>query len=333
MRPWTHPDTSGAVRPGAPALPPAASARFRALLCTCLLLAAPAASWAVSLAEYARTHTIALFVAKKGAVMPNTYDSPGHLKEGTRALLLSGLGLTDLKGIASLTVELEGKRVPVTSVKNLHVYVNNNALEELPAEMGQLDNVEFFYCEYNRLSTLPPTLADMDSMIAMYFTGNRFTEIPAFVYGMARLTKLQFSKNQLTQLPADIGRMTELRHFNIAGNRIAVLPESIARLTKLRVCDLSDNRLKELPEAFGRVQIVNQLRVGNNPLTTLPAGFATMRATIDITGTKIDPEKLSPELRARISTEKPPGSKDPDALVVAKPEKKDKVKPPKPGKP
>ena len=74
------------------------------------------------------------------------------------------------------------------------------------------------------------------------------------------------------------------------------------------------------------MQIVNQLRVRNNPLTALPAGFATMRATIDITGTNIDPEKLSPEMRARISTEKPPGSKDPDAIVVLKPEKPDKVK-------
>ncbi|MBL9200276.1 MAG: hypothetical protein JNL39_07200, partial [Opitutaceae bacterium] len=75
------------------------------------------------------------------------------------------------------------------------------------------------------------------------------------------------------------------------------------------------------------VQIVNQLRVRNNPLTTLPRGFATMRATIDITGTKIDPATLPPELRAKISTEKPPGSKDPDSIVVTKPEKKPEKKP------
>jgi Leucine-rich repeat (LRR) protein len=144
---------------------------------------------------------------------------------------------------------------------------------------------------------------------------------------MARLTKLQFSKNQITELPPAIGRMRELRHLSMAGNRIAVLPDSIANLSKLRVCDLSDNRLTVLPEAFGRVQIVNQLRVRNNPLSALPAGFATMRATIDITGTNIDPARLSPEMRARISTEKPPGSKDPDAIVVVKPEKPGNVKP------
>ena len=278
----------------------------------------------ITLAEYAKANTIRLFIPKKGAVMPNSIDSPGHLQLGTKALLLSGLGLSDLTGISRLVVEDEGKKVPVTSVEHLHVYLNRNGFSLLPDEIGALDNVEFFYCEDNHLSTLPPALAGMDSLIAIYFTGNQFTEIPAFVFDMSRLTKLQFSKNQLTSLPAEIGKMTGLRHFNIAGNQISVLPESIAKLTNLRVCDFSDNRLTSLPEAFGAVKIVNQLRVRNNSLTSLPSGFAHMRATIDITGTKIDMAKLSPELRAKISTEKPPGSKDPDAIIVTKPEKKDK---------
>lgn len=277
---------------------------------------------AATLAEYARANPITIFVPTKGAVMPNSIDSPGHLQLGTKALLLSGLGLTDLDGISKLIVSDEGKRVPVTAVKHLHLYVNQNAFTKLPDEIGALDNVEFFYCEGNRLSTLPRALAEMDSLIAMYFTANRFTEIPAFVFEMHRLTKLQFSKNQLTTLPADIGKMTGLRHFNIAGNQIAVLPDSIAKLTKLRVCDFSDNRIIVLPEAFGAVPIENQLRVRNNPLTSLPLGFASMRATIDITGTKIDPATLPPGLRAKISTEKPPGSKDPDSIVVTKPAKK-----------
>jgi Leucine-rich repeat (LRR) protein len=277
---------------------------------------------AVSLAEYAKANTIKLFIPKKGAVMPNSIDAPGHLQLGTKALLLSGLGLSNLDGISKLIVDDEGKMVPVTSVKHLHLYVNSNGFTTLPDEIGALDNVEFLYCEDNRLSTLPRALAEMESLIAMYFTGNQFTEIPPFVFDMSRLTKLQFSRNKLTTLPADIGKMTGLRHFNIAGNQIAVLPDSIALLTKLRVCDFSDNRIAVLPEAFGEVPIVNQLRVRNNPLTSLPLGFARMRATIDITGTKIDAAALPPELRAKISTEKPPGSKDPDSIVVTKPEKK-----------
>ena len=59
---------------------------------------------AITLAEYAKANTITLFIPKKGAVMPNSIDSPGHLQLGTKALLLSGLGLSDLNGISQLAV-------------------------------------------------------------------------------------------------------------------------------------------------------------------------------------------------------------------------------------
>jgi hypothetical protein len=60
------------------------------LFCALLGAMTPFTSRAVSLEDYARVNTIRIFVARKGAVMPNAYDSPGHLKEGTKALLLSG---------------------------------------------------------------------------------------------------------------------------------------------------------------------------------------------------------------------------------------------------
>jgi len=277
-------------------------------------LPGPQAS-ADTLVEYARQHPLKLFTATRGSVMPNSIDQTNNLQEGDKALLLSGKGLTDIAGISKLTVEDGGKRQSIRSVKNI------------PDEIGMLENVIFLYYNHNRLRELPPSLADMDSLVGMYFTGNQFTEVPPFVFGMTRLKKLQFSENRIAVLPAEIGNLTELRHFNMAGNEIAVLPESVAKLTRLRVCDFSDNRLTSLPEAFGQVRIVNQLRVRNNPLTTLPAGFAEMRATIDVTGTKIDVASLPPGLRAKISTEKPPGSKEEDKIIVRPPVK------PKQGKP
>lgn len=287
-----------------------------------LLTFVPGPVTATTLREYAKQHPLKLFIATKGAVMPNSMDQTNNLGEGDRALLLSGQGLTDLAGISTLIVEDGGRKVPIDSVKNLHLFLNQNQIATLPDEISALKNVIFLYCEQNKLSTLPRALLQMDSLVGMYYTANAFTEIPALVFDMTRLKKLQFSKNRISVLPAEVGQLTELRHFNLAGNRIAVIPDTISRLSRLRVCDLSDNRISELPEMFGQVQIVNQLRVRNNPLTRLPAGFATMRATIDITGTKIDPDQLPPELRAKINTEKPPGSKEPDKIIVASPRDK-----------
>ncbi|WP_395740121.1 leucine-rich repeat domain-containing protein [Prosthecobacter sp.] len=289
------------------------------------LLSAACSLQAVMLSEVAAKGPLKLFVAVKGAEMPSDHDQTNNLKEGDRALLLSGMGLTDLTGISTLAVVDEGNQIPISRVKNLHLFVNQNDLTALPEELSRLDNITFMYFEHNkRLRSIPESIIEMDALEGMYFTHCDFPAIPPFVFGMTRLKKLQFSQNHLTELPAAIGNLTELRHFNVADNQISSIPESMSSLTRLRVCDLSDNPFTSLPEAFGKVQIVNQLRVKNCPVTSLPSGFSTMRATIDITGTKIDENKLPPELRARINTEKPPGSKEPEKMIVKKKEKPQK---------
>ncbi len=289
-------------------------------LCFAAFVVLTAPVFAVTLEQYARQQPLPLFVAAKGTVMPNHVDQTNNLQEGDKALLLSEKGLSDLVGISRLQVIDEGKPIPITSVRRLHLFVNRNEISELPDEIAALDNVVFLYCEYNRMSTLPRALLDMDGLEGMYFTANRFTEIPPLVFDMVRLKKLQFSKNRISSLPVEIGRLKELRHFNMAGNRITHIPASMANLKRLRVCDLSDNPFAELPEEFGQVQIVNQLRVRNTGLTRLPEGFATMRATIDVTGSKIDVAALPPAMRARINKEKPPGSKEDNKIIVRKPQ-------------
>jgi Leucine-rich repeat (LRR) protein len=276
---------------------------------------------AVSIVDYAKAHPIKTWISEKGATMPNATDQTNNLKEGDRVLLLSGKDIDDLSGISTLTVEDQGKTVPITKLRNAHLFLNHNRISSLPDEIARLEGVQFIYLENNQLHDLPPELARMPSLEGMYFTGNQFTEIPPFVFTMTRLKKLQFSKNAIALLPPELGNLVELRHFNVANNRITEIPASISKLSKLRVCDLSDNPIRTLPEEFGKVSIVNQLRVRNTLLTSLPAGFATMRATIDVTGSRIDPATLSPALRARLSTEKPPGSKPPEKITVKKPEK------------
>ena len=263
-----------------------------------------------------------LFIATKGAEMP-THDQSNNFNEGDRALLLSEHSLTDITGLSTIQVSDDGVVKPIAEVKSLLIYFNHNQLTQIPEEVGGMQNVRFFYAEHNLLSTLPDAFTRMRALEGIYFGHCRFTQIPPFVFTMTKLKKLQFSGNQITELPGDIGELTELRHFNVSDNRIATIPDSLAKLTRLRVCDLSDNPFSSLPEAFGAVQIVNQLRVKNCPISTLPRGFATMRASIDITGTKIDPQALPPELRAKIDTEKPPGSKDWDKIIV-QPKKKEK---------
>lgn len=261
-----------------------------------------------------------LFIATKGVEMP-TYDQSNNFNEGDRALLLSENKLTDITGVSTIDVNDDGVVKPISEVKSLLVFFNHNRIKNIPDEVGAMHNVRFFYGEHNPISMLPTDFTKMTVLEGIYFGGCEFTEIPSFVFTMTKLKKLQFSGNRITELPDSIGNLTELRHFNMSKNQIGLIPESISKLTKLRVCDLSDNPFTSLPEAFGSVQIVNQLRVKNCPINSLPLGFATMRATIDITGTKIETSTLPPALLAKIDTEKPPGSKEWDKIIVKPKEK------------
>jgi Leucine-rich repeat (LRR) protein len=260
---------------------------------------------AVTLEDYAKGQPLTVYTVKSGSKVPcGPGDQTNNFKEFDKVLLLSGKGLTGLDGISKLRVTVDGQVTALADVKRLQLFLNSNELRSLPAEFFTMQNVAFLYLYDNRLDAIPPEIARMKGLQGIYVTGNNISRIPPEVFTMTWLRKLQVSKNHLSELPAGIGNLMELMHLNLSNNAIEVLPDSIGRLMKLRVCDFSDNRIKRLPEAFGHVPIMHQLRVRNNPLTSLPAGFEQVPGSIDITGTKIALDSLSPALRSKIGTEK-----------------------------
>jgi Leucine-rich repeat (LRR) protein len=262
-----------------------------------------------TLEAYARTNVLTVYTVtgrQQNTLPLAPGDQVNNLAVGDKVLTLSGKGLSSLDGIAKLRVVDGGREVSLADRKNLQIFLNDDALSQLPNELFEMQNVIFLYLNHNRFDAIPPNIARMRGLQGMYFTGNRIARIPPEVFTMTWLRKLQVSRNRLSELPEAIGNLTNLIHLNLSENAIPGLPDSVARLTKLRVCDFSDNRIARLPEGFGQVRILYQLRVRNNPLTALPAGFEDMPGTIDITGTKIEPGRLSPAMRRRISTEKAP---------------------------
>lgn len=267
------------------------------------LLATPAA--AITLQEYARAHPIRVYTIGKDKIPLARSDNTNNLAdEGGKVIHLSRTGLTSLQGISKLRVMDGGVERPIADLENLHLYLNENSIPEIPAELFTLTNLHWLYLYYNQLKEIPPGIAKLPNLLGMYFTGNDLHSIPAEIYGMRQLRKFQVSKNHIRSIPPELGNLTELRHLNLADNEIETLPDTLSRLQRLRVCDFSGNRIRQLPDSFGQVPIVHQLRVIGNPLTSLPAGFADMPGSIDITDTNIDLASLSPGLRARISREK-----------------------------
>ncbi len=268
---------------------------------------------AVTLAEYAKTHTPEIHFARDvkdpGDTPLQKRDQLNNLKKGEPILSLSNLGLTDINGISTFKVKYKGEVVPITKVPRLHLYFNDNKLSEIPAELGKLKNVIYIYFNRNNLSEIPRCMIELASLEGMYFTENHITELPQFLFTFKQLRKLEVAKNQLTVLPAEIGNLRNLIHFRLDGNKLTSLPDEMAKLVHLRVCDFSYNDLRSIPQSWADdCRVLYQLRFnGNKNLKEFPVGpgFENMTANLQLNDTGIDISSLPPKIRIRIDTPRP----------------------------
>ena len=92
------------------------------------------------------------------------------------------------------------------------MYLNDNQLTSLPAEIGQLTSLEELFLQRNQLTSLPAEIGQLTS-----------------------LTRLNLYDNQLTSVPAEIGQLTSLRVGPLAqsadepagGDRAAHVAEAV----------------------------------------------------------------------------------------------------------
>ena len=93
---------------------------------------------------------------------------------------------------------------------------------EIPAEWGNLSNLERLYLSSNRLTgEIPAELGNLANLRSLYLSDNQLTgEIPSELGNLSRLWQLQISNNQLTgELPRRLTGITRLYSFGFYGNR------------------------------------------------------------------------------------------------------------------
>jgi GTPase SAR1 family protein len=120
-------------------------------------------------------------------------------------------------------------------------------LTQLPAEIGQLTNLQTLELESNRLTQLPAEIGQLINLYSLYLLDNRLTQLPAEIGQLTNLQELNLESNRLTQLPAEIGQLTNLQKLNLESNRLTQLPAEIGQLTNLQELSLNENSLLLTP--------------------------------------------------------------------------------------
>ena len=158
----------------------------------------------------------------------------------------------------------------------------NRLSGKIPAELGNLTNLEFLSLNVNQLSgAIPEELGHMTNLATLSLEANRLSgAIPAGLGSLANLTRLYLINNQLSgAIPEELGSLANLQILDLNGNRLTgPIPAGLGNLTNLRSLHLHGNQISgEIPEELGNLPNLTELDFSENPISgEIPAELGNL---------------------------------------------------------
>ena len=139
--------------------------------------------------------------------------------------------------------------VETDTVRVIGLVLSENGLNgEIPAELGQLSDLDWLDLYANQLSgNIPPELGRL-----------------------SRLLVLDLGDNDLSgEIPAELGQLSALEHLPLFSNNLTgAIPAELGQLSYLDYLDLGDNDLSgEIPAELGQLSLLTGLYLAGNELS------------------------------------------------------------------
>eukprot|EP01122_Echinamoeba_exundans_P013244 TRINITY_DN5744_c0_g1_i1.p1 TRINITY_DN5744_c0_g1~~TRINITY_DN5744_c0_g1_i1.p1 ORF type:complete len:1017 (+),score=192.05 TRINITY_DN5744_c0_g1_i1:66-3116(+) len=138
------------------------------------------------------------------------------------------------------------------------LFVFGNKIGKLPAEIGQLAQLQLLDLSRNSLTELPAAIGSLSQLRELFVFGNKLTAIPPEIKNCVALETLDAGENMIRFLPDEICQLTKLRELNLYLNKISFLPEEIGNLTELRELNLAENFLQDIPLSAGKLKLLGE---------------------------------------------------------------------------
>ena len=181
-------------------------------------------------------------------------------RSGATELLLSNRGLT----------RLPAEIGQLTNLQTLNLW--GNGLSEVPAEIGQLTKLRKLNLANNQLSEVPAEIGQLKNLQELYLHTNQLREVPAEIWQLASLQFLNLGYgNQVREVPAEIGQLTNLRTLLLDRNQLSEMPAEIGQLMNLQRLELHNNQLREVPAEIWQLTNLRELNLSRNQLREVPA--------------------------------------------------------------
>ena len=159
----------------------------------------------------------------------------------------------------------------LTNLEWLHLY-NNQLTGAIPAELGNLTNLKWLHLSSNQLTgAIPAELGSLTNVEVLALGGNQLTgEISAELGDLANLEYLFLNSNQLTgAIPAELGNLANLPTLWLHNNQLTgEIPAELGNLANLQTLYLHNNQLTgAIPAELGNLTNLEWLHLSNNQLT------------------------------------------------------------------
>ena len=182
---------------------------------------------------------------------------------------------------------------------------------EIPAGIGEFENLERLDLRYNQLSgEIPPEIGNLTNLLYLQLDHNQLTgEIPPEIGNLINLQILMLNENSLSgqlpesmanlvslsmgggwmiydpglslsnnnfsgEIPSWIGDFENLRELDLSGNQFSgIIPEEIGNLSNLLTLKLNDNLLTgDIPNTIYQLNLLDR-NTGHPPAVTLNPGL------------------------------------------------------------
>ncbi|HEX2579684.1 MAG TPA: NEL-type E3 ubiquitin ligase domain-containing protein [Rhabdochlamydiaceae bacterium] len=98
----------------------------------------------------------------------------------------------------------------------------------LPAEIGLLQNLKTL--NVAGITTVPAEIGQLYQLENLYLDSGTLTALPPEIGQLTNLTRLELKGNRLATLPAELGDLINLRSANFGYNQLTTIPDSLAAL-------------------------------------------------------------------------------------------------------
>ena len=150
--------------------------------------------------------------------------------------------------------------------------LDNGLSGEIPAELGDLENLEWLNLSSNELTgEIPPELGSLARLTGLGLGKNDLIgEIPPELGDLANLVSLYLNSNRLSGgIPAELGGLSNLMWLHLHSNEISgEIPPELGSLAELTYLELHENNLTgRIPPELGSLSYLETLALGENRLS------------------------------------------------------------------